>query len=261
MSGSTSTYPALADATGLARVPILALDEIDSTNAGGRRRAEAGETGPLWIIAARQTAGRGRRGRDWRTAEGNLAASLLMLTERTPADAAQVSFVAALAASDLARSCLPAQRVRLKWPNDLLVDGRKAAGVLIESGLHASGRLWLVVGVGVNLVHAPILADRPATSFAEAGAASVLTPREALDRLAASFAGWLGLWNDQGFAVIAEAWTARAYGLGEPCIARLNAETVEGIAEGLDVDGALRLRRVDGVVRRITAGDVFFGGA
>ena len=242
------------------QVPILALDEIDSTNAEARRRAEAGEAGPLWITAARQTAGRGRRGRDWETAEGNLAASLLMLTERPPAEAAQVSFVAALAASDLARSCLPAGRIGLKWPNDLLIDGRKAAGVLVESGRHASSGLWLVVGVGVNLVEAPAIPDRPTISFVEAGAASPAA-REALDILAASFAGWLGLWNAQGFAAVAEAWTARAYGLGEACIARLSAETVEGIAEGLDIDGALRLRRADGAVRRITAGDVFFGGA
>lgn len=242
-------------------VAILALDEIDSTNAEARRRAEAGEAGPLWVVAERQTAGRGRRGRDWETAQGNLAASLLMLTERPPAEAAQVSFIAALATSDLARACLPAQRIRLKWPNDLLIDGRKAAGVLVESGRRASGGLWLVVGVGVNLVDAPVIPDRPTISFAEAGASPTPGAHEALDILAASFAGWLGLWNAQGFAAIAEAWTARAYGLGEPCIARLSAETVEGIAEGLDVDGALRLRRADGAVRRITAGDVFFGGA
>jgi BirA family biotin operon repressor/biotin-[acetyl-CoA-carboxylase] ligase len=245
--------------TQLGPVAILALDEIDSTNAEARRRAEAGESGPLWITAARQTAGRGRRGRDWESREGDLAASLLMLTDRSPADAAQVSFVAALAVCDLARSLLPAERVRLKWPNDLMIDGLKAGGILIESGRQAQGRLWLAVGIGVNLVNAPLAAERPATSFVQSGVVDPPTPRQALERLADAFQGWLSVWDEQGFAAIAEAWTTRAFGLGQACVARLNAETVEGIAEGLDVDGALRLRQADGAVRRITAGDVFFG--
>jgi len=241
-----------------ASTPILVLDQIDSTNAEARRRAEAGEGGPLWVMARRQTQGRGRRGRAWETGEQNLAASLLMLTDRPPAEAAQVSFVAALAVCDLARDHLPAERVRLKWPNDVLAGGRKLAGILVESGRHASGALWLVVGVGVNLAGAPDIPERPATSLAAEGAAPP-SPDAALARLADAMAGWLGVWDSQGFSAIAEAWTARAYGLGQPCIARLNAESVEGLAEGLDVDGSLRLRLPGGAVRRITAGDVFFG--
>lgn len=242
-------------------VPILAFDEIDSTNAEARRRAEAGEAGPLWITALRQSAGRGRRGRAWDTGVGdNLAATLLTTSDLPPAEAAQVSFVAALAASDLARAYLPPGLVRLKWPNDLMVAGRKAAGILVESGRAPDGRLWLAVGMGVNLARAPADVERPATSFAANGADPPPAPRQALERLAQAFTAWLGVWDEQGFAAIAEAWTARAQGLGRPCVARLGAETVEGVAEGLDVDGALRLRLADGAIRRITAGDVFFEG-
>jgi BirA family biotin operon repressor/biotin-[acetyl-CoA-carboxylase] ligase len=241
-------------------IPVLAFDEIDSTNAEARRRAEAGEAWPLWIAAARQTAGRGRRGRAWDTGAGNLAATLLTFTDKPPAEAAQISFVAALAVADLARSHVPAERVRLKWPNDVLISGRKAAGILVESGRRADGGLWLATGVGVNLAHAPQEVERPAISLAAAGADPVPTPSEALARLSEAFAGWLAAWEAQGFAAIAEAWTVRAYGLGEPCVARLGAETVEGVAEGLDVDGALRLRLAGGAIRRITAGDVFFEG-
>ena len=237
--------------------PILALAEIDSTNAEAVRRGEAGETGPLWITAERQTAGRGRRGRAWDTAPGNLAASLLMITGRAPADAAQISFVAALAVHDLAAEAMAGARVTLKWPNDVMVEGRKVAGVLIESGPRLGGGLWLAVGVGVNLTTAPDIPERPATCFAEHGAAP--TAAQALVRLASHFAYWVGVWDRDGFPAIAEAWTARAHGLGETCIARLSAETVEGVAEGLDDDGALRLRQTGGAVRRITAGDVFFG--
>jgi BirA family biotin operon repressor/biotin-[acetyl-CoA-carboxylase] ligase len=238
--------------------PIVAYDEIDSTNAEARRRAEAGETGPLWITALVQTAGRGRRGRAWETGAGNLAATYLVRTDKPPAEAAQVSFVAALAVADLAMACVPASLVTLKWPNDPLIGGRKAAGILVESGPHPAGGLWLAIGCGVNLATPPEAAERPATAFAEHMQVPPPKPLEALSMLAEAFEGWRGLWEQAGFPPIAEAWTARAHGLGQACTARLPAETVSGIAEGLDPDGALRLRTAAGAVRRITAGDVFF---
>ena len=243
-----------------AQIPVLAFEEIDSTNAEARRRAEAGEAGPLWITARRQTAGRGRRGRSWDTSDGNLAATLLSVTDRAPGDAAQISFVAALAVADMARTFVPADLVKVKWPNDLMIGGRKASGILVESGRRPDGRLWLATGVGVNLAHAPDNVERPATSFAAHIEGVPPTPLEALDRLSEYFAGWTQAWDTLGFPAIAEAWTLRAQGLGQPCVARLGAETLQGVAEGLDIDGALRLRLADGSIRRITAGDVFFEG-
>jgi BirA family biotin operon repressor/biotin-[acetyl-CoA-carboxylase] ligase len=243
------------------RPPIEAYEELDSTNAEARRRAEAGAGGPVWITAAVQTAGRGRRGRAWSTTKGNLAATLLLTTDRAPAEAAQVSFVAALAAADLADACLGEGAARLKWPNDVLIHGKKAVGILVESGPRADSRLWLAVGIGVNLAHAPPNVERPATAFAEHMAAPPPTPRAALDVLAERFEAWRTAWSSEGFAPIARAWTVRALGLGERCEARLPTRTVAGVAEGLDLDGALRLRLDDGGLERITAGDVFFGGA
>ena len=221
--------------------PIEAHEALDSTNTEARRRAEAGEAGPVWITAQRQTAGRGRRGRAWSTETGNLAATLLTTTDVPPAEAAQLSFVAALAAADLADTCLGPGAARLKWPNDVLVYGRKA------------------VGIGVNLAHAPSDVDRPATSFAEHMAGRSPQPLDALEVLATRFEAWRKLWATQGFAPIATGWTARAHGLGEACEARLPNRTISGVAEGLDPDGALRLRLDDGALERITAGDVFFG--
>jgi BirA family biotin operon repressor/biotin-[acetyl-CoA-carboxylase] ligase len=239
--------------------PIEAYDEIDSTNAEARRRAEAGEGGPVWITAAVQTAGRGRRGRAWSTERGNLAATLLMTTDLAPAEAAQISFVAALAAAELADACLGAGAAKLKWPNDVLVFGRKAVGILVESGGRPDGRLWLAVGIGVNLAHAPTDVERPATAFAEHMASGAPQPLEALEVLATAFERWRRLWATQGFAPVAQGWTARAHGLGARCEARLPNRTISGVAEGLDLDGALRLRLDDGALERITAGDVFFG--
>ncbi len=240
--------------------PIVAYDEIDSTNAEARRRAEAGEMGPVWLTAGRQTAGRGRRGRAWETGQGsNLAATLLLTTQRPPGEAVQVSFVAALAVADLADAYVPASLITLKWPNDPLIAGRKTSGVLIESGPSPLGGLWLAVGIGVNLAEAPETPERPATTFAAHMTAPPPRPLEALAVLAEAFARWQGVWDRLGFPAIADAWTRRAHGLGEPCVARLGNETVEGVAEGLDTDGSLRLRLPDGMLRRITAGDVFFG--
>jgi len=241
--------------------PIEAYEEIDSTNAEARRRAEAGEGGPVWITAGRQTAGRGRRGRNWSTETGNLAATLLTTTDVPAAEAAQLSFVAALAACDLADTCLGAGAARLKWPNDVLVFGRKCVGILVESGARPDGRLWLAVGVGVNLAHAPTDTERPATAFAEHMAGPPPRPSDAIEVLAARFEAWRRLWSMQGFAPIAKAWTDRALGLGERCEARLPNRTLSGVAEGMDLDGALRLRLDDGGLERVTAGDVFFGSA
>jgi BirA family biotin operon repressor/biotin-[acetyl-CoA-carboxylase] ligase len=243
---------------GVCAVPIVVFDEIDSTNAEARRRAEAGDRGPVWLFAHAQTAGQGRRGRAWETGQGNLAATLLLTIDRAPAEAAQLSFVAALAVADLAALYAPAHLISLKWPNDPMLAGRKLSGILLESGPSQYGGQWMAVGIGVNLANPPAAPERPATALARHMPPPPPNPLTALDQLAEAFDRWFKLWLAEGFGPIAAAWTARAYGLGEPCVARIGSETVEGIAEGLDVDGALLLRLPDGLVRRIAAGDVFF---
>ncbi len=242
-------------------VPIVVFDEIDSTNAEAKRRGDAGELGPIWITASRQSAGRGRRGRTWETGEGNLAATYFFTTDQSAGEVARHSFIAALALADLVSSCVPASIVSVKWPNDVLIAGRKTAGILIESSSRPGGGFWVGVGIGVNLSRPPLEATFPATAFREHMSAPPPSPLAALETLSGAFERWRSLCQRSGFPVIAEAWTKRAHGLGEACTVRLPNETVEGIAEGIDSDGALRLRVAAGRVRRITAGDVFFGGA
>lgn len=242
--------------------PVEAFAELDSTNAEAARRAESGERGPLWIVAGRQSAGRGRRGRTWSGHPKNLAATLLITTDRTPASAAPVSFVTALAVSDVARAHVPPAVVSLKWPNDLLLGGRKAAGLLIESGRAPGGGLWLAIGVGLNLVWAPTDADQPATTLADhlaAGQDAVPSPGGVLRSLDEAMQARLAQWEEVGPGAILADWIERASGIPGPCTARLGRETLEGRAEGLEPDGALRLRLGDGSIRLISAGDVFFG--
>jgi BirA family biotin operon repressor/biotin-[acetyl-CoA-carboxylase] ligase len=239
---------------------IVWLDEVDSTNAEARRRAEAGEGGPLWIAARRQTAGRGRRGRGWSTGAGHLAATLLVPPE---APASTLSFIAALAVADLADAYVPPALVGLKWPNDVLIAGHKLSGILIEAGA-AAGRPWLAVGIGVNLAAAPLGLERPATAIADhlgPGVSAPPRPEEALERLAGAFALWTAAWRAGGLEAVLGPWRARSTGLPGPCEVRLPTETLHGEAEGIDDDGVLRLRLADGSLRRIAAGDVFFAGA
>jgi len=241
-------------------IPIVRYVELDSTNAEARRRAEAREEGPVWLTALRQTAGRGRRGRAWETGAGNLAATLLVTWDLEPSEAGMTAFLAALCVHDCVAGWVAPERVRLKWPNDVLLDGRKVAGILIESGRTSDGRLWLAIGVGVNLKTPPQTPERPAAALAQHldPATAPPSPDEALVELSRCFSAWTDVWAEEGSGAVLAAWSGRATGLGMPCLVRLEGETLDGVAEGLDADGALRLRLRDGVIRRITAGDVFF---
>jgi BirA family biotin operon repressor/biotin-[acetyl-CoA-carboxylase] ligase len=239
-----------------AGVRLLALDEIDSTNAEALRLMRQGERGPLWITAGRQRAGRGRRGRSWSSLAGNLHATLL-LTDPGPAEYwPQLSFVAALAAHDAvveqARTLRPT--LGLKWPNDLLLSQAKFAGILIEGegGAEAGG---VAIGIGVNCVAHPPDAEFPATNLGAAGA-GVSAPG-LFSALSAKMLGRLAQWNGgEGFATIRADWLARAAGLGEQILVRLADREVRGRFEALDDSGCLVLILPDGDEVVVSAGDV-----
>lgn len=237
---------------------LKTFDVIDSTNEEARRMAVAGEGGPVWITADRQSAGRGRRGRAWESPLGNLSATLLIRPDKTPGEAAQLSFVAALAASDVVQSFAGQSRIEVKWPNDVLADGRKIAGILLESASGAGGRLeWLAVGIGVNLAAHPEGTEFPATSLAALDE-TVPAARDALLRLACAWAKWYETWNARGFRDVRDAWLARASHIGGRIRARLQNEETSGVFEGIDEAGALILREAQNRTRIIAAGEVFF---
>jgi BirA family biotin operon repressor/biotin-[acetyl-CoA-carboxylase] ligase len=233
------------------------IEETVSTNEDARLRAEAGERGPLWIAARRQSGGRGRRGRTWEGLDGNLFATGLYTMAPSPGRAAQLSFIAALAVASVCdKAGIDDRRTKLKWPNDVLVDGAKTAGILLESGSTPGGDLWLAVGIGVNLVASPKDMPQSVTHLSANG--GHVDRETALIQLAENFDDWRSRWLRDGFGVIRDAWLSRAYGLGERCIARLAAETLEGQFADLGPDGALRLDLDGGGRRYISAGEVFF---
>lgn len=236
--------------------PVVCLDEIDSTNDEARRRAEAGARGPLWLTAERQSSGRGRYGRSWLSLSGNLAATYLF-QPGLPAEAcAHVSFVAALAVADAVDRFLPGS-ARVKWPNDVLVDGRKLAGILLEAGgAEDDGRpAWLAVGFGVNLAAAPD--DVPFPAIALASLCEPPSPRAFLDTLRMTWREKMTGYEQQGFGPTRDGWLARAYGLGQPIHVKLAEQQLRGIFEGLDAEGVLLVRE-GAQLHRIRAGEVFF---
>ena len=234
---------------------FLRLDTIDSTNAEALRRTRAGEHGPLWIVAERQSAGRGRRGRSWVSPPGNLHATLLVIDPAPAALAPQLGFVAGLALHDAASAAAPAlaPRFALKWPNDLLCGGRKIAGILVEG---EGDPVAAAIGFGVNCREHPADAEYPATDFAADGAD---VPATALfDLLAAAMTERLYQWRrGAGFAAARAAWLERAAGRGNPIRVRLPDRETTGIFETIDESGRLLLRHATGTLEAIAAGEVF----
>jgi BirA family transcriptional regulator, biotin operon repressor / biotin---[acetyl-CoA-carboxylase] ligase len=232
---------------------IEQVAEVDSTNDACRLRALAGEAAGLVIRADCQTSGRGRRGRSWSSPKGNLYASLLLRPERPVSEAAALGFAAVTALGDVAEALLPGgAEVRHKWPNDLLINGRKVSGILLEA---QPG--FLVLGIGVNITSHPADTPYPASDLKAEGAAPIAA-QALLERFLALLAPLHKAWEADGFAALLPAWRRRAAGLGSAIDVRLERETLSGIFKELEPDGALRLALADGTERRIAAGDVYF---
>lgn len=207
--------------------------------------ARAGVAEGTWLRAERQTGGKGRQGRAWISPPGNLHASTLVRLRADDPPAPTLALVAAVALHEIVAIYAPA--VRIKWPNDLLFDGAKLAGILLEREGEA-----VILGFGVNLAHHPQGLERPATSLA-ALAGMAPEPAPFLEILARNFSRWLARWRQEGLAPVRAQWLAAAHPLGTP----LATSEGEGLFDGLDESGSLRLRLADGSVRVIHAGDVF----
>ncbi|MHC0054022.1 biotin--[acetyl-CoA-carboxylase] ligase [Actibacterium sp. D379-3] len=225
-------------------------------------RRVADTAGPLWILAQHQTAGHGRRGRAWAAPEGNFAATLLLHPTEPPEKVALRSFVASLALFDafVAATGRPAP-FALKWPNDVLLNGGKVAGILLESVGQGPGVAHLAIGFGVNLIAAPTPgqvepgAVPPASLLSETGAR--VTPQEFLLLLANAYAVQEARFATYGFAPLREAWLARAARLGEVITARTGRAETTGVFETVDAAGHLVLNTAQGR-HVIPAADVFF---
>ncbi len=244
---------------------LVSLEATDSTNDDCLQAARAGDPGQLWITAAEQRAGRGRHGRQWSSPQGNLYASLLLIDPCEVQFAPQLGFVAGLALHEAVEAVigLGAPRLSLKWPNDLLLDGAKLSGLLLEGHrLDAGQRLAIIIGFGVNVAFAPTGTPYPAAALQTLKPG--LTREDMLRALSSSFARTFSAWRNAArlnpsdpFGGIRRLWLERAAGIGQEVTLRLPSGEKKGIFEGLDRFGRLQLKSSSGA-ELIDAGDLYF---
>jgi BirA family transcriptional regulator, biotin operon repressor / biotin---[acetyl-CoA-carboxylase] ligase len=251
------------------------LDAVGSTNAEALEQAAMGVAGPAWFVTDNQTSGRGRRGRAWQDARGNLAATLLLVMPADPARAATLGFVAGVALTEALKAVLPEAatlrtaadgadlasgkgRLVLKWPNDLLLDGGKICGILLESRLERDGNLALAIGIGVNVVSHPEGLPYPATSLRALGAGCT-----AGDLFLALSDAWIDAYDawsrPGGLAETRRRWLENAAGTGTPVSVNLGERILRGTFETIDEQCRFVIRTEDGSRETIAAGDVHFG--
>jgi len=226
---------------------IRTVQETGSTNEDLLAEARAGAPEGTWLRAETQSGGRGRVGRNWISPPGNLYASTIVRLHPGEPEPATLALVAAVALEELASAYAGPGRLQLKWPNDLMAGPAKLAGILLERADDA-----VVIGFGLNLAHHPENLERPTASFASLGLA-VPDPGGFAADLVDALARWVARWRSEGLAPVRARWLERAHPIGSA----LSANGVEGLFEGLDGQGALLLRRADGIVETIRAGDVF----
>lgn len=236
-----------------------ALADVDSTNTQCLERARKGALSGLWITAARQTGGRGRRGRAWFSEPGNLYASLLLIDPAPGERLGSLPLAVAVAVQDAVSRVMPPDgpAVTVKWPNDILIERRKICGILIEGERLSDGRQALAIGIGVNVAVAPDAGLYPVATLRDFGVST--SPDELFAHLFRSMAGMLSLWNrGEGIASVMGRWKQVAGGIGENITVNLPDRSISGRFAGIDDTGLLKLETDDGGARLIAAGDVFF---
>ena len=234
--------------------PVEWFEEIDSTNSEARRRAEQGEFADVWLVAKSQTAGRGRLGRRWLSPVGNLYATALFHHSGPLRHVAGIPFVAGLSVCDAVTALVPDCDVRLKWPNDVRVDGAKLAGILVEAGALDEG-VWVAVGFGINISSVPVGTGQDVTSISALCVNTPLTYFNMFESLQMAFQTRITAFN-RGFSATRKAWLERAEGLGKLVRIGVGDAILEGIFEDMAADGALILGLPDGSRRTISTGDV-----
>lgn len=251
---------ALADNYRLEYFPV-----VGSTNDEALKFAQAGDAGRCWFVSTKQESGRGRRGRVWTAPEGNLAATLLLVDRFDPKVAATLGFVAGLSLADAVDAVLPSNTdkkfsIGLKWPNDVLIDGAKLSGILLETTIFPDGRFGLAVGMGTNVVGVPEGLPYQAVCLNELG--SNTDAATLFLALSDAWCHYYRIWDEgRGLNAIRTMWLKRAYALNQPVAMMLNGRIVEGVFETIDSDCRLVIREDDGTRIPVTAGDVYFGSA
>lgn len=236
------------------------LDNVISTNSIAYEHFENGDPGKLWITAIQQSGGKGSRGRNWVSVPGNLYASLLLISKLKPDRIANLSFIASLALHDALKNYLPEDSITLKWPNDVLINGKKISGILLENHPCQNGKSGVIIGIGVNCNSHPTDTTHTATDLKELG--KNVAPLELFQHLAANINKYLEIWDEgNNFGTIRQLWLDKAQGVGEKIFVKMPKQEVSGIFERIDEQGLLILKTTDNNHQRISTADIFFSNS
>ncbi|NLK51981.1 MAG: biotin--[acetyl-CoA-carboxylase] ligase [Syntrophomonadaceae bacterium] len=241
---------------------VIYYDEVETTNEAARRLAQQGAMEGTLVVAERQTRGKGRLGRHWVSPRGEgLWFSFILRPQMLPVEAPRATLVSAVAVARAIRQ-LTGLEVKIKWPNDLLLEGKKVTGILTEMNCEIDRINYLVVGIGINVNLDPDTfpseISKVATSISfclNRKVSRVLLLQKCLEELE----HYYNTWKNSGFESILVEWRELSYTLGKWTRVKVMEETVEGLAEDVEEDGSLRLRLKDGRIYRVIAGDVLFG--
>ncbi len=236
---------------------LLELDSVESTNITAFEYAKLNDPGNLWIIADSQRGGKGSRGRSWISESGNLYASLLLRKTIAAPQVSTLTFVASLALFHVFRTIAPNSDIALKWPNDLLLNGRKISGILLENHMLPGREQAIIIGIGVNCQSSPQGTPYAATSLSQEGISA--QPHEVFKLLAGEIDKWIGIWDGgDNFSQLRSHWLEHAQGLGHEILVKTPNIELRGIFEDLDENGLLILKTPEGERHKISTADIFF---
>lgn len=234
---------------------LLSYQEIDSTNEEAKRLAVGGASHGAFIWGKQQTSGKGRSGREWVSKQGNLFVSVLLCPDVSLKHYQEVSFVAALAVKEMLEPIVGRDyELSLKWPNDVMLDGKKVAGILLES-VKIDNKDWLIVGVGLNVDSFPKDVRYPATCLTQAGV-QIISAKIALSRFIHHFVGRYDMWMKEGFAPVRDAWCESGYRFGKPVSMQSGDERIDGIFVDISAEGTMMVETAKGDMREIQAGEM-----
>lgn len=240
---------------------VIQLESVDSTNAYAKLLLETEHKSPFWIAAEHQTNGRGRYQRKWISYKGNLFCSRVYSAGNALEHASNLSFVAALAVAETLLKFVSPELIKIKWPNDVLLRGKKVSGILLES-FNCRNKNYIIIGIGINLSHHPEGNLYPATNLLDNISAKSfkLSPSGILDILIDRFETINEIYFKEGFTAIREQWLQLSHNIPGEVEVKLLNEHFSGRATGIDLNGSLLVSLPDGTIRNVSAGDVFFGG-
>jgi BirA family biotin operon repressor/biotin-[acetyl-CoA-carboxylase] ligase len=240
---------------------LIIFDEIDSTNEEAKRLVQSGVSGNFVIWAKSQSKGKGRNGKRWISPPGNFYLSLLIRPEFDLSVSSELSFVVAVAIGGALSNFLEnsSKKIEYKWPNDVLINGKKLASILIETSAKSNSISldWLIIGVGLNIISSPVEVSGLATNLSDEGFDDLIL-NKFVDEFMKSFTIFYDIWLKEGFSPIREKWLNNGVGIGEVITVSVGKDRVSGVFEDLTNEGCIKLSLPGGQMCYVSSEEIFY---